>query len=56
MQSASKQSQSQAPSNKNNLKQSGIRMIISNYSEELQENHYIPQPIVAEYINRLVLS
>lgn len=30
-------------------------MILFNHSDELEENHYIPQPIVIEYINSLVL-
>eukprot|EP00347_Sterkiella_histriomuscorum_P024050 403332474 len=33
-----------------------FRMMISNNNEELQESHYIAQPIVSEYINQLVLN
>ncbi|CDW81385.1 UNKNOWN [Stylonychia lemnae] len=44
---------------KNTLKtkiKNSFRMVISNYNEDLQEHHYIAQPIVLEYINKLVLT
>jgi hypothetical protein len=44
--------------NKSDKKQGkkGFRMMTVYFSEELQENHYLPQPIVSEYINSLVLN
>ena len=33
-----------------------FRMIKSNYSEELSEMYYIAEPIVSEYINKMVLN